>query len=477
MNDREIDQYINAVTRDMGRKQREEVKRELRSHIYDSSEALAAERKVPVDSSIIREVIARMGPPGEIAAEYPAPNKSILTDRVIVVGLVIIAIFAILLVAACACGLIWAFTPLDHREDKTSHAGACQIRLDVDTFGDVDIVESATGDVEVIYSVRAKQGQLDDIVTNTTYVLEGDTRDPVEAREVGPMVNVLVFGGGSPGADLLIKVPKDSRYDVDVKTSYGYITLPALGGGSLSLDSGSGNVKIPGGRYDSLDVASSYGNINSKASANVSVFSTGSGNIDLDAPGAADSLSVTTSYGRITAKYSAASATFTSGSGDLDLTSTGVADSLTATTSYGSIRAKYNATSATFSSGSGDINIESAEVADSLRVTTSYGSIRAKYNATSATFSSSSGNLDLDSGQTTGALDASSDYGKIYVTLPDATLFSVDAHTSYGRIIHDTISLVMTESGGSRLTGYTQDGQGALKMKLRSGSGDIEISY
>ncbi len=478
MNDREIDQYINAVTRDMGRRQREEVKRELRSHIYDSSEALAAERKVPVDSSIIREVIARMGPPGEIAAEYPAPKKSILTDRVIVVGVAMVVIFAILLVAAGACGLIWMFTPLDQREDKTSHAGAGQIRLDVDTFGDVDIVESTTGDLEVVYAVHARQGHLGEIVTNTTYDMEGDTlMVRSEARQVGPLVSNIVFGGGSPGADLLIKVPKGSHYDVDVKTSYGGITLPALAGGSLSLDSGSGDVALAGGRYDSLNVASSYGNINTKASANDSVYSTGSGNVDLDTPGSADSLSIATSYGRITAKYSAASATFKSGSGDLDLTSTGPADSLTATTSYGGIRAKYDAARATFSSGSGDIDLESAGLADDLSVTTSYGGIRAKYNATTATFSSGSGNVRLDSGQTTGTLDASSNYGNVRVVLPGATLFYVDARTGYGQVTHGTIPLLMTETRDSRLTGYTQGGQGTLEMKLRSGSGDVEISY
>jgi hypothetical protein len=74
MNERLIDDYINEVTKDMGSRQRDEVARELRTHILDSADALAAERKATVDEVIIREVIGKMGSARQVAAMYPTPK-------------------------------------------------------------------------------------------------------------------------------------------------------------------------------------------------------------------------------------------------------------------------------------------------------------------------------------------------------------------------------------------------------------------
>jgi len=72
MYNKPIDDYIEEVTNDMGAKQRDEVARELQTHILDSADALAAERKATVDETIIREVIAKMGPASQVAALYPS---------------------------------------------------------------------------------------------------------------------------------------------------------------------------------------------------------------------------------------------------------------------------------------------------------------------------------------------------------------------------------------------------------------------
>jgi hypothetical protein len=67
-----IDAYVDKVTEHMGSGQRNEVAREMKTHILDSADALAAERKVPVDAVIVGEVIDRMGPAEKIASMYPA---------------------------------------------------------------------------------------------------------------------------------------------------------------------------------------------------------------------------------------------------------------------------------------------------------------------------------------------------------------------------------------------------------------------
>lgn len=73
-----INKYIHKVTKDMDPEKRKEVAEELKTHILDSAEALAAQRNIKVDNVIIREVIAKMGPAEDLAKMYPNSfNKKI----------------------------------------------------------------------------------------------------------------------------------------------------------------------------------------------------------------------------------------------------------------------------------------------------------------------------------------------------------------------------------------------------------------
>ena len=94
-----IDDYVNEVTKDMGSRQREDVGKELRAHILDSADAIAAEKKSEVDDVIIREVLAKMGPAEKVAAMYPA--KKSLFEQGPVKALISLAgiAFAFLMVA------------------------------------------------------------------------------------------------------------------------------------------------------------------------------------------------------------------------------------------------------------------------------------------------------------------------------------------------------------------------------------------
>ena len=76
-----IKEYISKVTKNMGSNQREEVSKELETHILDSAEALALEKNVEIDENIIRKVIAKMGSPEEVAAMYPAEKT--FSDKVV----------------------------------------------------------------------------------------------------------------------------------------------------------------------------------------------------------------------------------------------------------------------------------------------------------------------------------------------------------------------------------------------------------
>jgi len=92
----------------MGGRQQAEVSRELRTHILDSADAIADERKTTVDEAIVREVIANMGPARRVAALYPTP-KAFLEVRGLrgaITGLGGLAL-AFLMVA----GLLWLVAP------------------------------------------------------------------------------------------------------------------------------------------------------------------------------------------------------------------------------------------------------------------------------------------------------------------------------------------------------------------------------
>jgi hypothetical protein len=108
MYDKLIDDYLNDVTKDMGAAQRADVSKELRTHILDSADALAAEKKIPVDDVIVREVISKMGSAEKIAAMYPSREtflkKSGLWKAVQVLGGIAVAF---MMVAA----ILWIVAP------------------------------------------------------------------------------------------------------------------------------------------------------------------------------------------------------------------------------------------------------------------------------------------------------------------------------------------------------------------------------
>jgi hypothetical protein len=81
MNNKPIDDYISEATKNLGTRQRSEVAKELRAHILDTADALAAERKTAVDDAIISEVLARMGPANRMAAMYQKTRSHTRTGR------------------------------------------------------------------------------------------------------------------------------------------------------------------------------------------------------------------------------------------------------------------------------------------------------------------------------------------------------------------------------------------------------------
>lgn len=108
MYDALIDEYLAKVTRDMSPRQKREVENELRTHILDSAEALAAERKTAIDEAIVREVIGNMAPASKLGDLYPTPGALLQLKRVrqLVKGLSVFGAMFLLL-----AGILWLVAP------------------------------------------------------------------------------------------------------------------------------------------------------------------------------------------------------------------------------------------------------------------------------------------------------------------------------------------------------------------------------
>ncbi len=102
-----IKEYIDRATEGMKGNQRNDVARELKSHILDSADALAAERKVPVDDVIVKDVLDKMGPADMIAAMYPT-KKTILEHGM---GKALLSLAGLALSFLAVAAILWLFAP------------------------------------------------------------------------------------------------------------------------------------------------------------------------------------------------------------------------------------------------------------------------------------------------------------------------------------------------------------------------------
>lgn len=232
-----------------------------------------------------------------------------MIDKIIIAILAIIAILVLLFAGIGFCGLCMFVNnvenntgfagPVEHREDKTIHAPAQKVSIEGYTIGgNVEVSESTTGNIEIIYDVYATEGHLYDIVTGTNYSMEGDTLKIKTSARI-PDYKSQVFSG-TRGANLYIKVPKNASYDLDVSTAGGNIIVPDLNGTSLEATTLGGDIDLEGVSYDSIKASTAGGNIDAKYNAKTVVFDTMGGNIIIATGQTAGKLKANTAGGDIT---------------------------------------------------------------------------------------------------------------------------------------------------------------------------------
>ncbi len=165
------------------------------------------------------------------------------------------------LAALSTSGCTYSFNSedlLEHRQDKTVHDAAENIVLDVSTVnGNIEIRESPEYDVEVTYDIKAPRGHLQDIVTSTNGTRNGNTmRIIAGAKSANPAQPTI-----NAGADITVKVPKNSSYNLTLVTPNGNVKVTALNGTNLTMDLENGNIDAAIGNFTIVNGWDSNGNI------------------------------------------------------------------------------------------------------------------------------------------------------------------------------------------------------------------------
>lgn len=174
--------------------------------------------------------------------------------NVIIIGIALCAVLAFLSIGGCT-----QLTTVEHREDRTSHDAAENIDLDVTTLnGDVEIQESADFRVEVIYDITAPAGHLQHITTGTDGSRNGST---LTIKAVAKLANTDEKPVVNHGANIIVKVPKNSTYNLTITTSNGKVVVPRLNGSRMVIATSNGNIDIAAGTQALIDAASSNGDI------------------------------------------------------------------------------------------------------------------------------------------------------------------------------------------------------------------------
>ncbi len=165
-------------------------------------------------------------------------------------------IVAILLVTSYAV-LSNANAPLAQRQDKTLYTPKSNVEINAATFnGDIEIQSTTGSQIEVIYNIEAPQGYLSDIKTSTN-----ETKSDNVTTLITSATNLAQTASVNHRANILIKVPSTSRYNLTLTTANGNIIKPLLNDAKVVATTKNGDIDIKDGNAAELDAMSMNGNV------------------------------------------------------------------------------------------------------------------------------------------------------------------------------------------------------------------------
>jgi DUF4097 and DUF4098 domain-containing protein YvlB len=175
-------------------------------------------------------------------------NKIIIAAAIIVIIVVPISAYVF---------LNSAFASLEQRENKDIIGATQNVEIQATTFnGKIEIQTSTSAQIEINYKIQAPKGNLDEIQTSTTNQTQNDSTKIIAEAEItatGLRVNY--------NADIIIKLPVTSQYNLTLSTFNGDIIKPQINDTNIIATTNNGNINIQDDNATSISASSQNGNV------------------------------------------------------------------------------------------------------------------------------------------------------------------------------------------------------------------------
>jgi DUF4097 and DUF4098 domain-containing protein YvlB len=171
------------------------------------------------------------------------------------IAIVIVIILAVAVIVL-ESGLLYTPAPVEQREDKTAYTPSLSVAIQATTFnGNIEIQTTTGSQIEIVYTIKAPSGQLHDIKTQTNETkTENQTTLITSAQE-------SAYTSADHAANLLIKLPTTSQYNLTLLTGKGDIIKPQLNDIKVAASTANGNINIEDGSCASIEAVSMNGNV------------------------------------------------------------------------------------------------------------------------------------------------------------------------------------------------------------------------
>jgi DUF4097 and DUF4098 domain-containing protein YvlB len=160
-------------------------------------------------------------------------NKSIIFALVIIAAIVGISLYAI---------IQNSLAPPATREDKSVFTPKQNVLIDASTFsGNIEVQPTVGSQIEVTYQLSAPNGFLNDIKTSSNQSDNGDL------TTITTRAAIQINQGVAYTANIVIKVPSTSTYNLTLTTHNGNINVQAEKSREIGAitDNGNINVSVP----------------------------------------------------------------------------------------------------------------------------------------------------------------------------------------------------------------------------------------
>jgi DUF4097 and DUF4098 domain-containing protein YvlB len=183
---------------------------------------------------------------------------------------VLIAVVVILVIAFSIGAYAFlnnALAPLEQRVDTKSieYPRLETVAITANTFnGNIEIQTTTNNTIEVTFRTQAPEGHLDEVIGSTINDLApaASTGDVLRGLTIQADLSNSTHIRGNYKADIIIKLPASSKYNLTLNTDNGNIVKPQIDNNVVAARTGNGNIDIRDNSASKIIAQSGNGNIN-----------------------------------------------------------------------------------------------------------------------------------------------------------------------------------------------------------------------